>query len=42
MGLDAFYDEMKALSKLSVAERAAHLQQWLDALSPTGVVPQAG
>jgi predicted aminopeptidase len=42
VGLAAFYQEMTALSKLTVAERAARLQAWLDALSPTGVVPQAG
>jgi predicted aminopeptidase len=37
VGLEAFYDEMTALSKLSVAERAARLQTWLDAVSPVGV-----
>jgi predicted aminopeptidase len=42
VGLAAFYQEMTVLSKLTVAERAARLQAWLDALSPTGVVPQAG
>jgi len=42
VGLTAFYGEMTALSKLSVAERAARLQAWLDALSPAGSLPQAG
>jgi predicted aminopeptidase len=42
VGLAAFYDEMTALSKLSVADRAARLQAWLDALSPPGALPQAG
>jgi predicted aminopeptidase len=42
VGLEAFYRDMTALSKLSVAERAARLEAWLDALSPAGAAPQSG
>jgi predicted aminopeptidase len=42
VGLTAFYEEMAALSKLSVADRAARLQAWLDALSPAGGLSQSG
>jgi predicted aminopeptidase len=43
VGLESFYKETEELSKLDVAERAARLQTWLDAVpAPAGAAPQAG